>query len=1160
MYFKAFSPSFGGAGVQLWVTDGTAAGTRAVAGPGTSRPDLIPYEMEATSNRLFVASASPNGQGQLWASDGQNLTLLRTFQPPPPPPGSTPLPPILPGNNSSTPAWMVADGGGKIYFTAADGGNTLLWTSDGTVAGTKSMLDPAKLPAGYSFNAIAGLTPSGGAVYFSASDPSRGMELWKTDGAGGATLVRDISPGASAAYPYVLDAHDNRVFLAADDGTYGTELWVSDGTTAGTKRLTDMNPGIGGGNPTDVYKVNSAYVVPGYSTSLGLSGPGQLRLWGVSNLDAPGGAATTTAVTTSDTSVNPGEGVTLTATVTAPGGGTPTGTVVFRDEWEIFGTAPLSQGRARFTVNDLRAGPHKFQAVYTGNGTFAASASSLANQAVNQLATTIVLTTANPAVGVGQAVTFTARVTPAPGGTEPLSGSVTFYDGSRPINTVALANGVATIQTQTMSEGAHAITASYSGDDNYAASTSAAVQQAVGTAYSISLTTTSATITRDRQATLTAVVASAAPGQPAPAGTVVFLEGDTVLGSVALDASGRATLSAGLGMGTHILSAVYQGATASTSNTVVVNVQRAVSSTSLTSSAPSVPTGQPVTLTARVTTPGTGLPPLTGTVTFRNGSAVLGSATIIQGVATLSVSNLTAGTHTLTAAYEGSTDFAGSSSTGLTQTVTSTTTRATTSTRLTSSAPSVQVGQAVTLTATITTSAVGLPAMTGNVTFRNGSTVLGSAAINKGVATLSVANLPAGTHTLTAAYEGNTDFAGSSSTGLTQTVTGSSPTLPTTFVNTATRIQPSASSPGVGEEVTLTATVTAPPGSAAPIGVMTFYDAGKAIGTAKLNASGVATLATRSLAAGSHTITASYSGWNYYRASTSGLVRLTVRPGTLTTLATSAATAVSGQAVTLTASVGATSSGSGFPGGTVTFMDGTTTLGTATLQNGVATFQTSKLMTAVHGIRAVYAGNSLFATSSSANVYVNVRKADTSVSLATPTMTSDGQSLNLAAAVGVKSPGSGQPAGTVTFYDGSTVIGTASVSQGKATLKIAKPTSGSHSYKAVFAGDASYIGSTSPVTSYSVGKADAQLVLRNYPSAGTATLRLTVSRPAGTTANPTGSVTFKEGSTILGTVPVASNGLASITLKMTRGSHNVTASYSGDANFLAEDSSLAITV
>ena len=190
--------------------------------------------------------------------------------------------------------------------------------------------------------------------------------------------------------------------------------------------------------------------------------------------------ATTTTTTALLSSANPsvaGQPVTFTATVSpASGTGTPTGTVTFSDGGAQIGTVTLASGGTATiaTASPLAVGIHAITAAYSGDTAFTASTGSL-TQTVNQAATTTTTTTAvtssaNPAV-TGQTVTYTATVSPAPDG-----GTVAFSDNGAPVTgcsslQVATGTGTATCQISYKTAGTHPITAAYSGDTAFTAST-----------------------------------------------------------------------------------------------------------------------------------------------------------------------------------------------------------------------------------------------------------------------------------------------------------------------------------------------------------------------------------------------------------------------------------------------------------------------------------------------------------------------------------------------------------------------------------------------------------------------------------------------------------------------------------------------------------------
>src|SRR5207244_4140213 len=208
---------------------------------------------------------------------------------------------------------------------------------------------------------------------------------------------------------------------------------------------------------------------------------------GDGNFNATGtGASTATALSqvvnkanTSSTvasSTNPsvfGRSVTFTATVSAvaPGAGTPSGTVDFKDGVATLASGvALSGGQATFTTSALSVATHSITVVYGGDGNFNTSTSSALSQVVNKANTnSTVVSSANPSV-VGQPVTFTATVSAVAPGSGTPTGTVQFKDGTTPLGSpVTLSGGQATFTTSALSMAGPSITAVYSGDGNFKA-------------------------------------------------------------------------------------------------------------------------------------------------------------------------------------------------------------------------------------------------------------------------------------------------------------------------------------------------------------------------------------------------------------------------------------------------------------------------------------------------------------------------------------------------------------------------------------------------------------------------------------------------------------------------------------------------------------------
>ncbi len=237
--------------------------------------------------------------------------------------------------------------------------------------------------------------------------------------------------------------------------------------------------------------------------------------------------------------------------------------------------------------------------------------------------------------------------------------------------------------------------------------------------------------------------------------------------------------------------------------------------------------------------------------------------------------------HLVKAVYPGDANFAASES----STISLTSTQITTSLILTASPPSSSdVGQEVTLTATLSPTAVGNLTTDGEtITFMDGATTLGTGTLSSGVATLSTSSLAAGSHSLTAAYAGDTNFLASTSPAVNYTVNplglktrerhGRRSLITTSLTLTASP----ASNSDIGQQVTLKATLRPSAVRNLTTGgeTITFMDGAKTLGTGTLS-SGVATLSTSSLAAGRYSLTAVYAGDTNFLASTSPAVHYTV--------------------------------------------------------------------------------------------------------------------------------------------------------------------------------------------------------------------------------------------------------------------------------------------
>lgn len=565
------------------------------------------------------------------------------------------------------------------------------------------------------------------------------------------------------------------------------------------------------------------------------------------------------STTTLISSLNPstfGQTVTFAATV-AP---SATGTITFTDGTNTLGTAPLANGTATLTTSALAAGTHSITAAYSGDANFTASSSSALPQTVQPAPSTIgVFSSLSPSI-FGQSVTLSATVTPQNGGSA--GGTVTFYDGTTVLSSVQMSGNSAALTISSLAAGTHPLTAAYSGDSNVNASTSSVVSQAVNpaaTSTSVSPSQNPAFLTIP--VTFTATVTGQFGG--ATSGSVTFYSGTTVLGTSTVS-SGRATLAhTYTATGTLSITASYGGDTNNASSTSPVlseSVTRIPTTATIRSGLNPSTYGQTVVFTGTIDfTPGN--PPSNETVNFKeitkSGSEILlGTSPLVGSTAVFSVSSLAIGTHNIKVQYVGDKYFFNCHSATVAQVVN----KPGTSTSLGSSLNPSTYGQSITFTAIVVTS--GPVAPTGKVTFKRGTTTLGSTTLSGSTATLTTSTLNSGNASVTATYAGDSFNATSTSPGLVEVVNKA----PTSTVLISSQ-NPSSK----GQAVTFTATLSSTTGPV-PTGTVTFKTGTTTLCSATLTG-GVATCTVSTLSHGTHTVIANYPATANFLGSSASLVQ-----------------------------------------------------------------------------------------------------------------------------------------------------------------------------------------------------------------------------------------------------------------------------------------------
>ncbi len=417
-------------------------------------------------------------------------------------------------NDSTIDVWAPGESAGIVNVTVTTPGGT----SSTSSADHYAYGGPAVVPAVTSVSPSSG--PLGGetqvqidgsgfsnatAVYFGGAQ----AEFYAPSD----SVIDVYSPSASAAGAVdvtVVNAFGTSSTSSADQFTYmapPTVTSISPGggpTTGGTATLINGSGFTGatgvtfGGVSAPSYQVLSDTQI--LATSPAYSGPYRVDIqvttpYGTSASSSGDGfqyayaaQPTTTTLSSSENPSTYGDELAFTATVSNAGsyyGPQPSGTVTFMDGDTQLGTATLSfvggSEQATFFTAAMSGGAHNLTAVYNGDALFAASTSGVLPQNVLPAATTTTVSSGASTSAPNQAVAFTAVVQSGVGGTP--TGTVTFMYGNTALGTATLAwNGTAsqaTLIASVPAVGNYAITAVYSGDANWAGSTSAAINQTV---------------------------------------------------------------------------------------------------------------------------------------------------------------------------------------------------------------------------------------------------------------------------------------------------------------------------------------------------------------------------------------------------------------------------------------------------------------------------------------------------------------------------------------------------------------------------------------------------------------------------------------------------------------------------------------------------------
>ena len=656
-------------------------------------------------------------------------------------------------------------------------------------------------------------------------------------------------------------------------------------------------------------------------------------------------------------------------------------------------------------------------------------------------------------------------------------------------------------------------------------------------------------------------------GGVVPTGTVVFSTSTGVtLGSGTLS-GGVATASYNqLPGGTYSVTAAYSGdgnyaANNSISTSFTVGAETVTITGSLAGAAP---VGTMATVNVVVTAPsGVGSP--TGTITVTP-----------QGTSdTSTYTGTLTGTGATTTAAVQVPAVQGGSVTFLAQCATTTTFACSNPGRITGSnnlgTPTIKLvaaplppvnGTATNLTATVSGAGGKYPTPAGNIIFEDNGSSIGSQTLASGTASFSDANWSTGSHSLSAVYGGDNNYASGTATANTTAATATS---------TALAVLPNP--PVSGSTTTLTATITyTPTNGVGPSGTVNFFEDGVQIGSGIVTA-GVATFSSTTLSSTTaHSFDAVYVGDSNYLTSTSPAVptaATTATVATTTTLNVLPNPPVSGNTTTLTATIAQTGSTSS-PSGTVTFYEDSVSIGTGTVSGGIATLTSTALSGATsHAFTAVYGGDTTFKASTSPVFTTAASTATVTTSttlLVSPNPPVSGTLTTLTATIAYT--GTTAPTGTVSFYEDAALLQSAPVSNASASIS-GTTFSGktAHSFSAVYSGDATFKPSTAPAVPTPANTTTATTTTTVTASAstvaagGSVTLNATVTPSSVVnSAEPTGTVTFSSAQGILCSGAVSSNAASCSATLTTTGLQSINATYNGDTNYTGSTSTIAATV
>jgi ELWxxDGT repeat protein len=937
------------------------------------------------------------------------------------------------------------------------------------------------------------------------------VELWESNGsASGTSLVKEISPpllGTNGSYPSYLANVSGTLFFSASDsnllGGHGRELCESDGTAAGTFLVQDINtkPNLVGGTyssyPKYLTNVNGALF---FSADDGTHGREPWIL--------PVSTASTTIVSSSPNPSVFRQTVTFTATVSvAPGAGSPTGTVDFKQGLSDLtpGGVTLTGGQASFSTTSLSVGSQTITAFYSGDVTFLASSSSH-TEVVNQVPslTPTLLSDINPAAGASSNPKFFTQVngliffqaSDGTHGTELWESNGTaagtrlvkdINPGASDSNPVDLTNVNGTLFFQA-SDGTHGAELWESNGTPAGTFLVADINPGAGGSSPSFLTNVNGTLffqandgssgaelwRSNGTAAGTFMIKDIRPGTLGSYpmyltnvnGTLFFDANDGTHGRELWRSNGSPS-------GTFLVQDIrpggsYPGFLTNVNGTLFFSANDGTHGYELWASNGS-PSGTFLVRDIRPGTRGSGphyLTNVNGTVFFQANDGTTGielwrsNGTPAGTTMVLDINPGTSGSYPFDLTNVNGTLFFEASEGAHGRELW-------------------RSNGSPTGTFLVQDIYPGKPGSNpANLTNVNGTLFFSAVDLTQGVELWTSNGVAAGTFLVQDINPGSsssnpgylTNFNGTLLFRAGDGTHGIEPWILPVSTLTTTTVSSSPNPAVFGQAVTFTAAVHVAPGSANPTGTVDFKEGSTDLTPGGVTLSGGrATFTSSSLSVGRHTLTASYGGDAHFTLSQgndSAAPEVVNKAASRTVLTAFPDPAVFGQVVSFTVTLAAVAPGRGMPTGTATFTDGMTTMRSVSLTSlsgGRATFTTSSLSRGSHIINVNYSGDSHFLASAYTNFGQGVRQDATSTTLApSANPVGAGQTLTLTATVQASAPGSGTPTGTVAFKDVTTVLGTGTLNgAGRATFTTSSLAIGTHTITASYVGNNNFTSSFS---------------------------------------------------------------------------------------------------